>query len=153
MNRTAFEMTGGLKTGPPCPYCGESAILVDSSIVYGQSYGLIWICPSYPDCDAYVGVHKSGEYMNYPLGSLADKELRELRKKAHSVFDTIWKTSRLERGQAYRWMQEIMKIDHVLDCHIAEMNPKQCQELYEHCVNYLQTKEVTRGRYDKDPFE
>ena len=50
---------------PVCPYCGAVSILTDSKVVYGKSYGMIYLCRNYPKCDAYVGVHKR---TNEPLG-------------------------------------------------------------------------------------
>ena len=35
-----------------CPYCGKEAELIDSSVIYGRSYGMAYICFG---CDAYVG--------------------------------------------------------------------------------------------------
>ena len=68
-----------------CPYCGQVAVLVDSSIVYGRSFGLIYLCAP---CDAYVGTHK-GSPRHAPLGTLANKELREARLKAHEILDPL----------------------------------------------------------------
>ena len=34
-----------------CDYCGTKADLVDSSVIYGKSYGDIYLCPN---CGAYV---------------------------------------------------------------------------------------------------
>ena len=71
-----------------CPYCNVPAKLVSSTIVYGdRDYGLIWLCSNFPKCDARVGVHKGQEF---PLGRLADKELRKWKMKAHAAFDPIW---------------------------------------------------------------
>ncbi|MBL0255764.1 MAG: hypothetical protein IPQ27_12795, partial [Chitinophagaceae bacterium] len=44
-----------LYAGLVCPYCGNKTEYIDSSFIYGKSYGMIYICKPY---DAYVGVHK-----------------------------------------------------------------------------------------------
>lgn len=31
-------------TGKICPYCGKPTEYVDSSIIYGRSYGMIYLC-------------------------------------------------------------------------------------------------------------
>lgn len=49
-----------------CDYCGRRAEFVDSKIVYGKSYGMMYLCRH---CMAYVGVHKG---TSRPLGRLAD---------------------------------------------------------------------------------
>ena len=63
--------------GKICPYCGKPTEYVDSSIIYGRSYGMIYLCR---DCRAYVGVHKGTDQA---LGRLANAELREAKKEAH----------------------------------------------------------------------
>ena len=45
----------GILSGKICPYCGNRTEYVDSSVIYGRSYGMIYLCW---DCMAYVGVHK-----------------------------------------------------------------------------------------------
>jgi len=45
-----FEILRGKK----CPYCKGETKYVDSSLVYGRSYGMMYLCEP---CDAYVGVH------------------------------------------------------------------------------------------------
>jgi hypothetical protein len=43
-----------LMSNPICPYCNQESQFVDSSVIYGKSYGMIYLCS---DCDAYVGCH------------------------------------------------------------------------------------------------
>ena len=38
-----------------CDYCGRETEYVDSKVIYGKSYGKIYLCRN---CMAYVGVHK-----------------------------------------------------------------------------------------------
>lgn len=45
-----------------CDYCGQQAEYVDSKIIYGRSYGMMYLCRT---CMAYVGVHKGTDK---PLG-------------------------------------------------------------------------------------
>lgn len=72
-----------------CPYCGSPAKLTTSQQIYGSNfdYGAMWCCVNYPLCHAYVGCHPGTEI---PLGRLANKELREAKKKAHAAFDRLW---------------------------------------------------------------
>lgn len=80
-----------------CNLCNcENVSLVNNSLIYGKEYGkypYIYLCPN---CKAYVGVHPD----NSPLGILADEEMRVLRKKCHSLFDTRWNTKD-ERTEQY----------------------------------------------------
>ena len=113
-----------------CPYCKAEAEaeLKDSKVIYGKSYGLVWICSRYPQCDVYVGCHKGTET---PLGTMAGKELRELRKEAHAVFDRLWKDGNITRGIAYTPLRGIMKLDED-QAHIGQFNERQCKELIEY---------------------
>lgn len=74
-----------------CDYCGRETEYVDSKVIYGKSYGKIYLCRN---CMAYVGVHKGTDK---PLGRLANAELRNWKKAAHAVFDPLWKYGLLSR--------------------------------------------------------
>lgn len=69
-----------------CPYCGGEVIFTTNDFIYGRKYGngLCYVCVS---CKANVGVHTG---TTVPKGRLADKELAELRKECHALFDPIW---------------------------------------------------------------
>lgn len=109
-----------------CPYCGKNAELADSAEIYhGQHYGMIWLCRS---CDAYVGTHKNGRHT--PLGTLANGELRKWRKRAHSLFDTLWKKKGMKRQDAYKIMQKLMEMSK-REAHIAKFSVEQCKQLIE----------------------
>ena len=77
-----------------CPYCASEVVLKDSKIIYGKSYGNVWICSNYPKCDAFVSCHKGTDR---PLGMLANSELRNMRKLTHSAFDSLWQEAK-KRG-------------------------------------------------------
>lgn len=121
---------------PNCPYCGQPSKLEDSKVIYGVSYGPIYLCRP---CNAYVGCHKGTET---PLGRLANAELREWKKRAHTAFDPVWQRN-IEaeiakqghaprgiktqmRGQAYKQLAHAMKIDREL-CHIGMFDVDQCK--------------------------
>jgi hypothetical protein len=108
-----------------CPYCGKLAKLKDSTVVYGQSYGNIYLCTGFPECDSYVGVHKG---TNKPLGPLANKPLRELRKQCHKAFDLLWKGQKLTRRATYQWLRIAMKMTRS-QAHIGQFNEVQCRKL------------------------
>lgn len=110
-----------------CPYCDRQAELIDSVEIYGRSYGNAWICR---DCDAYVGCHNG---TSKALGRLADKELREWKKKAHAVFDPLWKSRRFTRSGAYAWLAKELNMSRD-DCHIGMMGIEQCKKVI-NCIN------------------
>lgn len=134
--------------GKICPYCGRKPKYVDSELIYGKSYGMIYLCRG---CDAYVGVHKGSDK---PLGRLADKDLREAKKKAHYYFDALWKAKtnigiledprrskrkvewqRACRSQAYKWLSEVMQIKPEFT-HIGMFDVEQCEKVVQLCLPY-----------------
>jgi hypothetical protein len=108
-----------------CPYCNSAIELRDSSVIYGKSYGPVWICTKYPACDAYVGCHPG---TTVPFGRMANAELREARKTAHAKFDPIWKHELLSRKDAYRELARRMGVDEI---HIGESDVETCKRIAE----------------------
>ena len=121
-----------IQNAPTCPYCKQKAVLQSSEVVYGKgrNFGNIWVCKNYPSCDSYVGCHKGG---SIPLGTLANAELRELRKQAHALFDPLWKENKINlvdrsfvpgqslRQKSYKWLAEQLFISRE-DCHFSWMD-------------------------------
>lgn len=112
-----------------CNYCGKPAEYVDSTIVYGISYGMIYYCKP---CNAWVGVHKGS---NTPLGTLANAELRASRRKAHGMFDRIWRRRWMSRGKAYDWLSEQMGLAKE-ETHIGMFSIEQCRKVIDLCLDY-----------------
>lgn len=113
-----------------CDYCGRRAEFVDSKVIYGKSYGMIYLCRCCPGY-AYVGVHKGTDR---PLGRLADMELRELKKLAHAAFDPLWKEGRFKghRKAAYAWLSEQMGLPQE-KTHIGMFDTVRCEWVVQIC--------------------
>lgn len=111
-----------------CPYCGSEARLIDSVFIYGRSYGKIWLCGRYPECDAYVGVHKNSR-AHVPLGRMANAELREWKKRAHSAFDRFWR-GKMSRSSGYRELARRLEMPHSA-AHIGMFDVKECKAVVE----------------------
>ncbi|MEN6487272.1 MAG: DUF3268 family zinc-finger domain-containing protein [Smithella sp.] len=111
-----------------CPYCGREAEYRDSKIIYGRSYGMIYICRP---CDAYVGVHKGTDK---PLGRLANKELRYWKTAAHDAFDPLWRSGRMKRNEAYKWLAERMGLSKK-ETHIGMFDIAECKTVIKICEN------------------
>ncbi len=111
-----------------CDYCGSPAQLVTGSEIYPHRADLrhlrFWSCEP---CSAYVGCHKNSN-RNVPLGRLANAELRIWKQLAHSNFDPIWKSGRLNRREAYSWLADEMNLD-LKRCHIGMFNVEQCKRV------------------------
>ncbi|WP_009630279.1 zinc-finger-containing protein [Synechocystis sp. PCC 7509] len=107
-----------------CPFCRSSVSLIDSAKVFGCSYGFIYLCNSYPKCDARVGCHPG---TITPLGTLADKDLRKWRRKTHRKFDPLWQSGVFpDRQAAYKWLSKAMRLP-LERTHVAMFDIRQCQ--------------------------
>jgi len=115
-----------------CNICGQQAEWVENKEIYGRNYGksyMMWLCKA---CGAYVGCHNNTKK---PLGTMADKELRELRMKCHALFDTLWKTGYMKRKEAYRFLMIKLNLTNT-EAHIGMFNKEICQKL----INILDNK-------------
>lgn len=122
-----------------CPYCGSKAVLRDSTFVHPNARKTgdkVWVCSEYPRCDSYVGCHSK---TTIPLGRLANKELRELRKRAHQSFDPIWQSGLVSRKEAYAWLCDMLGLTYN-SCHLALFGEDQCKKVIELCEK--QTNEL-----------
>lgn len=120
-----------------CPYCGGSVTLVENSVIYrGRTYGdwpYAYLCKP---CDAFVGLHPDTDI---PLGTLADKPLREARKKSKAHFHEWMGMGRMTRSEAYAWLAEKMNIPTEV-CHFGWFDERQCEEANDHCYNAIVNK-------------
>ena len=106
---------------PPtiCPYCDGPVALVENSEIYnGRSYGdwpYAYLCAP---CDAYVGLHPNTDL---PLGTLANAELRQLRKQAKAAWQQVSGLHGWDRSRAYQWLASEMGIP-AAECHFGHFN-------------------------------
>ena len=112
------------KPDPICPYCERTAQLVRGDRIYPHRPDLkhkrFWLCQK---CNAYCGCHPNSKR---PLGSLANAETREARKRAHALFDPLWKRGPFTRTKAYHWLCGKTGIP-ASQCHIGNMTVDQCK--------------------------
>lgn len=133
---------------PVCPYCEAPAVLqLTSAHLYnGRDFGPVWECAP---CNAWVGCHKNSS-RHAPLGVPANREVRDLRKEAHALFDPLWLSAMQVRGlskskaraAAYAWLGERMgrTTGH---CHISWM---QADELRQAIAILTEVKDKARAR-------
>ena len=62
--------------------------------------------PRYPECDAYVRVQPGTAI---PLGTLANGDLRALRRETHHYFDKPSPEGRMTKQEAYRWLANFLQ--------------------------------------------
>lgn len=101
---------------PPtiCTFCGHEVVFTSNKEIYGKEYGngKCYLCRN---CMASVGVHNGTKN---PLGVLATREMRVLKKACHELFDDVWKSNQLSRSEAYRRLAWIMQIPQS-ECHFG----------------------------------
>lgn len=115
-----------------CPYCGSLVTKRAASYVYGKNAKpgtFLYVCDRYPACDSYVAAHtKSG----LPMGTPADKTLRNKRIAAHKALDKIWKNGYMTKEQVYIWLQA--KLDMSANVmHIGKLNEYYCNRIIYEC--------------------
>lgn len=114
-----------------CPYCNKEAIWCENKEIYGKNYGKSYMCYYCKPCNAYVGCHENSKK---PLGTMANKELRDWRIKAHFHIDPLWKSKKLARGQVYARLNKIFG----REIHIGESDIETCQKILS--INLLDEK-------------
>ena len=108
-----------------CDYCGAQAKLVTGREMYPYRPDLfkkrLYECKP---CDAYVGTHENS---GKPLGRLANKKLRGLKMQVHAKFDPIWKSGKMTRKKAYRWLSDGLCIKQS-ECHVGMFDEDTCEK-------------------------
>ena len=109
-----------------CPYCHAPAQLRPASSIYGihtkDRAAKLYVCSRYPACDAYVQAHKA---TGLPMGTLADKSLRQKRMQAHRTFNQLWEKGFMRKQDAYAWLCVRLGIPEA-DAHIANFSEYRC---------------------------
>jgi hypothetical protein len=134
-SRAATKNELKVVNGEECS-CGATPELVDSSEIYGKSYGPMYLCRL---CRSYVGTHpNTGHKMSLkPLGRLADAELRSCKKEAHFYFDKIWKEKYKSREGAYNWLSNMLNVKKPFT-HIGMFNVELCKKTAEISRKFLE---------------
>ena len=124
-----------------CRYCGGVIRLVPARKIYRAStdrLGLtgenIYLCQN---CNARVGCHKG---TTRALGNVANEVLRLKRMEVHRVFDALWKSGRMTRSGAYRWLAGELHL-RPDRAHIGGFEMDQCQKVIELCEQ-MENKEA-----------
>lgn len=97
-----------------CNICNGSNVRKTSNAeIYGREFGngMCFLCD---DCNSYVGCHPDGR----SLGILSNYEMREKKKQCHALFDPIWKSKKVKRGDLYETLSTLLKIEKK-ECHFG----------------------------------
>ena len=104
-------------------YCGGKATKQSNANIYGREYGngMAYICE---DCKGYVGCHNDGR----PLGTIVDKETKQLRMKVHAIIDPLWKSKKYKRKTVYKRIAEALGVN---SFHTGECDAETCNVVIE----------------------
>jgi hypothetical protein len=105
-----------------CPYCGQEAVWCENKEIYGRNFGRSYMMYLCKPCDARVGCHQNSKRA---LGTMANKELREWRMKAHAVIDPLWRDGKLPRSEVYRRLSKVIGVE----VHVGEADVEMCQKI------------------------
>lgn len=106
-----------------CPYCNKQAEWVENKEIYGRNYGESYMAYFCRLCNAYVGCHNN---TRRPLGTMANSETREWRRRAHDVFDRIWKGRKKKfRDVTYKAISR----EFGFDVHIGNSDTDMCKKI------------------------
>lgn len=119
-----------------CPYCGSPVVYRSADGIYHDNkYNtMLYVCSRYPACDAYVRVHAG---TNIPVGSLANHELRSLRRTAHHYFDQLHQSGMMSKQDAYQWLADLVCAP-LSEAHIGYLGEYYCKQVIEESRKLLE---------------
>lgn len=94
---------------------------------------MLYVCKNYPRCDSYVRVHPGTAI---PMGTVADRRLRTMRKDAHKYFNQIYIRGIMSKQEAYQWLSEFLGLP-MASTHIGMMGEYYCQQVIDECQRML----------------
>ena len=125
--------------GKVCWYCNSETELVTDKEIYGPNStygGMYYRCTI--NADHYVGTYSDEERS---LGRVANRELRQWKRKGHEVFDPLWNTKNSvfkTQRQAYKWLSEAMELP-LNRTHFGMFTKEDCEKAIE-LTGRLRTK-------------
>lgn len=121
-----------------CPYCGSMALLRPAKLVrHGAGpEDEVYVCARFPACDAYVAAHRDSRL---PMGTLANKALRQKRREAHLVLNRLWDYGYMSKKEAYRWLQLQLGLPEA-EAHIARFSEYRCEQVIRLCGSFTEAQ-------------
>lgn len=126
-----------------CPYCGSHVVYRSADGIYRDNSrgAMLYACAKYPDCDSYVRVHAG---TNIPVGSLANHELRALRRSAHHYFDQLYECGYMSKQDAYQWLADLIMAP-LSEAHIGYLGEYYCKKVIEESRKLLEWHRQHKG--------
>ena len=119
-----------------CPYCGAPVVYRSADGIYNENKAdtMLYVCSHYPECDAYVRVQPG---TTIPLGTLANGDLRALRREAHRYFDRLYTSGWMSKKEAYHWLANFLQTPQS-QAHIGYLGEYTCKQVIRACKEILE---------------
>lgn len=101
---------------PPCS-CGGRFVARKGK--FGEFHG----CSNYPTCEIIASWSKWATRW-----IISDKATRQRRIQAHAFFDAVWRSKKMGRQEAYRWLASELDLPSH-ECHIQHFDAKTCDRV------------------------
>jgi hypothetical protein len=121
-----------------CPYCGAKTVIKTLHDVLGNGdYSTkVYTCSNYPGCDSYVRL-----IGNLPV-TLADKELRTLRQRAHYFMDKVLALNIMNSKEMYRDLRLFLNGK---EPHLSVLRKEDCQAIAIRYRNLLTSHDLYKA--------
>jgi len=137
-NKKTFNdapLKGNLLPPKICNICESNKITLETNdVIYnGVQYGnypFIYLCN---DCRSYVGIHPNS---NSPLGTLANNEMRQARKRVKFKFIEWYMSKGFSRNKAYSILAKELNIPKE-ECHFGWFDVKKCNDAEKIILGFL----------------
>ncbi len=136
------------KSTPRCPYCGSHTIYRSADGIYRENTRgeMLYVCKNYPRCDSYVRVQPG---TRIPLGTVANRELRELRIEAHRQFDKLHKRGYMSKHDAYQWLGGVLGVTG-REAHIGQLSMLSCNLVIREAKKQVEWYQKKRKTHTKE---
>jgi len=96
----------------------------------------VYVCARFPVCNAYVAAHRDSRL---PMGTLANKALRQKRREAHLALNRLWEYGYMSKKEAYRWLQLQLGLPEA-EAHIARFSEYRCEQVIRLCGSFTEAQ-------------
>lgn len=104
---------------------------------------LKYVCPK---CNASLIAGQNGK----PMGVPVTKETRQWRRRAHTVFDQLWRSGVVTRSSAQRWLAKQLGIP-TNRCHFGYMEKAMLEKVVRLCDEAAEGERPGPTATDEDP--
>ena len=131
--------------GMTCPYCGSAVEFTSAAKVYRkEGYGFLYLCTGYPACDSYVAAGDDAR----PMGTLANRPLRDLRKRLHDLITQIGVDQKVPRQEV---VSLIGKIRGVKVFRINDLRDTEIMSILKDSAGFIEV--IVKGLAPSDSVE